>query len=161
MVYRSTKTFGAERGLSATFRQWRAKSHCRFLHGYALGFRFTFEAETLDANNWVVDFGSFARIKVFLEDTFDHKLLIASDDPEAGHLWALADLGVDGIAQPVAVPATGCEAFAELVGRFADNWLGREGYAPRVRLVSVECFEHQGNSAIWMPNEAPEWAQRT
>lgn len=48
MAYLSTKTYGHEVGLSATFRQWRAKSHCRLLHGYSLSFRFEFEANTLD-----------------------------------------------------------------------------------------------------------------
>lgn len=31
MTYVSTKTYGHEVGLSATFRQWRASSHCRLL----------------------------------------------------------------------------------------------------------------------------------
>ena len=36
-VWRSTKTYGHEEGLSCCFRQWRAThSHCRLLHGYAL-----------------------------------------------------------------------------------------------------------------------------
>ena len=42
-VWRSTKTYGHEEGLSCCFRQWRAThSHCRLLHGYALSFRLTF-----------------------------------------------------------------------------------------------------------------------
>ena len=36
-MYRSSKTYGHEIGLSAAFRQWRAQSHCRLIHGYALG----------------------------------------------------------------------------------------------------------------------------
>ena len=53
----STKKYGHERGLSAAFRQWRAESHCRFMHGYSLEFGFVFGAHELDENNWVVDFG--------------------------------------------------------------------------------------------------------
>lgn len=49
MIYRSTKTYGHEIGLSAAFRQWRAESHCRFVHGYALAVKFVFEAGELDA----------------------------------------------------------------------------------------------------------------
>lgn len=48
MTYKSTKLYGHEIGLSAAFRQWRAESHCRFLHGYALAVRFEFEADELD-----------------------------------------------------------------------------------------------------------------
>ena len=51
MTYRVTKTYGNERGLSCAFRQWKAESHCRLIHGYSLGFRFVFEAETLDHRN--------------------------------------------------------------------------------------------------------------
>ena len=81
-MYQSIKTYGNERGLSCCFRQHRAHSHCNLLHGYSLGFRFTFEAATLDERNWVYDFGDCKWIKSFLDDTFDHTLVIASDDPE-------------------------------------------------------------------------------
>lgn len=66
-IYRSTKTFGHECGFSVAFRQWRAESHCRLLHGYALAFKFTFEAEELDVRNWVVDFGALKSLKGILE----------------------------------------------------------------------------------------------
>ena len=52
----SSKKYGHERGLSAAFRQWRAVSHCRFMHGYSLEFEFVFGTHQLDENNWVVDF---------------------------------------------------------------------------------------------------------
>ena len=81
MPYKSTKTFGHELGLSSAFRQWKAQSHCRFVHGYALAVKFEFEAEELDVRNWVVDFGSLKSLRKMLEDTFDHKLLVAEDDP--------------------------------------------------------------------------------
>ena len=53
----STKTYGHNIGLSAVFRQLHADSHCRFLHGYSLQFKFTFGCDELDEKNWVVDFG--------------------------------------------------------------------------------------------------------
>ena len=40
-MYQSTKTYGNDVGLSCTFRQWKADSHCNKLHGYSLGFRFS------------------------------------------------------------------------------------------------------------------------
>lgn len=146
MTYRSTKTFGHELGLSACFRQWRAESHCRFLHGYALAVRVEFEADALDVRNWVVDFGSLKGFKDMLERTFDHKLLVAEDDPFLDDLTQLAGLG---LAHPVVVPATGCEAFAKLIYDYAKVWLLDNGYRPRVRVVSVEVKEHGANSAIY------------
>ena len=47
----SKKKYGHERGLSAAFRQWRADSHCKFLHGYSLEFEFKFGANELDERN--------------------------------------------------------------------------------------------------------------
>ena len=42
MAYYSTKTYGHNIGLSAVFRQPNADhSHCHFLHGYSLAFKFT------------------------------------------------------------------------------------------------------------------------
>ena len=32
-MFLSTKTYGHDLGLSAAFRQWRAESHCRLIHG--------------------------------------------------------------------------------------------------------------------------------
>jgi 6-pyruvoyltetrahydropterin/6-carboxytetrahydropterin synthase len=150
MTYRSTKTYGHELGLSACFRQWRADSHCRLLHGYALAFTFTFEADELDLRNWVVDFGSLKSLKGFLEDHFDHKMLVAEDDPALEEFERLSRLGLASIR---ILPAVGCEAFAEYIGEVADLWLYDNGYKPRVRLVSCECREHGANSAIWINSD--------
>jgi len=146
MTYYSTKTYGHEIGLSAAFRQWRAESHCRFLHGYALAVKFVFAAEEVDVRNWVVDFGSLKTLKGWLEGTFDHKTLVAEDDPERDRFGKLHDAGV---IQMVVVPATGCEKFAEMIYGATEVWLRDNGYAPRVRLVSVEVREHGANSAIY------------
>lgn len=149
MTYISTKTWGHDIGLSACFRQWRsAHSHCRFLHGYALAVRLEFEADSLDERNWVVDFGGLKEIKALLVDTFDHKTVVAEDDPcldwfHRGHEQGLLDM--------VIVPAVGCERFAEMVWRMGDDWLRRQGLADRCRLAMVEVREHGANSAIYRP----------
>lgn len=150
-MFISTKTYGHDLGLSACFRQWRAESHCRFLHGYALAVRLEFAADELDVRNWVVDFGSLKGFKQWLCDTFDHKLLVAEDDPARTGL--LNALGQEGLADVVVVPATGCEAFAKLIFECGEIWLEDNGYAPRVRMHQVEVKEHGANSAIY---SAPE-----
>lgn len=149
MTYLSTKTYGHEIGLTCTFRQWRAQSHCRFLHGYALAVRLEFASEELDARNWVVDFGSLKGFKTWLENTFDHKLLVAEDDP---HKDLLCSLDGFGLADVVIVERTGCEAFAALIYQRADLWLRDNGYSPRVKIWSVEVKEHGANSAIYTEN---------
>lgn len=153
MTYRITKTYGHDLGLSACFRQPRATSHCRFLHGYPLSFKFTFEADQLDQNNWVLDFGSLKPLKQWLCDTFDHKLLVAVDDPQLDYLTGLG--GLD-LADPLVLTAVGCEAFARMAWGQAEDilyQLGQRANAPLargVRCVEVEVREHGANSAIYM-----------
>jgi 6-pyruvoyltetrahydropterin/6-carboxytetrahydropterin synthase len=146
MTYRSTKTYGHELGLSACFRQWRADSHCRLLHGYALSFKFVFVAEKLDDRNWVMDFGGLKGLKQALVNNFDHKLLVAADDPKIGEI---VDLVGHGIAEVHVLEAVGCEAFAKLAYDLAVLQLKALGIHDRVRVISCECAEHGANSAIY------------
>lgn len=141
-MYGSGKTYVHAIGLSAAFRQWRATSHCRFIHGYAIQFEIKFRAKTLDERNWVVDFGSLKPIKAWLEEQFDHKLLVAEDDPWREHLELLGKLG---LAQPVIVKAVGCEAFAKMVYDKVERWLATQQKEPRVFLERVICREHAAN----------------
>jgi len=145
-MYKSTKTFGHEVGLSCCFRQHRAESHCRLLHGYAIAVRFEFQAEVLDERNWVVDFGGLKGLKQILEDNFDHTMLVAEDDP---HLATLQNLHDIGIARIVVVPKAGCEAFAHMIFEVTEQWLHDAGFSPRCQLSSVEVKEHGANSAIY------------
>jgi 6-pyruvoyltetrahydropterin/6-carboxytetrahydropterin synthase len=144
-MYQVTKTFGHDLGLSACFRQWRATSHCRYLHGYALAFTFTVESEELDARNWVVDFGAFKEVKTFLVSRFDHKLVVAEDDPRLDEISLLGGLGA---ADVFVLPHVGCEAFARYVFDVAYGLI-HEATEGRGRLVSVECREHGANAATY------------
>jgi len=145
-LFKSTKTFGHNLGLSAAFRQWRANSHCAFIHGYALQVALEFECTDLDARNWVVDFGDLKEIKEWLKDTFDHKTLVASDDPFLEQLHVLAHHNVIDI---VVVEAVGCERFAELIFDKVESWLNsKPEYRGRCKVTKVEVREHGANSAI-------------
>jgi len=147
MPFQSTKTWGHERGLSCAFRQWRANSHCNQLHGYALAIELVFQANELDSRNWVVDFGDLGELKRTYEELFDHKTLVAFDDPMLGEFRRMAQHRMLEITEVVAV---GCEAFAKLVFDEAQKWLDTEGYSPRVRLVSAKVSEHGSNSALYI-----------
>lgn len=141
--YASTKTYGHEVGLSCAFRQWRAQSHCRFLHGYAIKVHFMFGCRTLDERNWVVDFGSLKSLKGWLEDMFDHKTLVAEDDPQ---ISMFREMELAGVMQLRVVPATGCEAMARMIFEYAEQWLKDNGYT-EVELWKVSVHEHGANSA--------------
>jgi 6-pyruvoyltetrahydropterin/6-carboxytetrahydropterin synthase len=149
VMYQVIKKYGHEEGWSCTFRQWRADhSHCKFTHGYPLAFQFVFSCEDLDSRNWCLDFGGLKELKRWLQDTFDHKMLVAVDDPEFDFLLQLKE---KGLADLVVVPDVGCEKFAEMAYRQADKVLDGLNEKPRVRLVSVMVSEHGGNSAVYLP----------
>ena len=152
-MYESSKTYCHNIGLSVAFRQWRAESHCRFIHGYAIQVFLEFCARELDERNWVVDFGSLKSFKGWLEDWFDHKLLVAVDDPMRDKLEALE---FAGLAQIRIVPATGCEAMARLVYEYGEQWLQDNGYNTAV-LKRVTIHEHGANSASYGIINDPRW----
>ena len=143
--YYSTKTFGHETGLSTVFRQPGAVSHCNLLHGYALSFGFKFGCEQLDDKDWVLDFGGLKQLKEWLEDNFDHKLVVAKTDPQIQRILKLQD---EGLAEVVVVNGVGCEKFAEHAFHFAND-LVKELTGGRVYCVSCEVREHGANSAIY------------
>jgi len=143
-LFTSTKTFDFNLGLSSAFRQWAAQSHCRFAHGYSLRIRMEFSGK-LDTTNWVVDFGSMKSLKSTIEGTFDHKTLVAFDDP---HIEYFREGHKLGVLDMVEVPATGCEMFAAMIYEVTEQWLTDAGYHPRVKLEMIEVSEHTGNSAI-------------
>ena len=144
MRYVSTKTY-KQLGPVA-YRQWRAESHCNVIHGYALSFHFEFESETLDARNWVIDFGGLRPLKELLEDWFDHTLLVANDDPCKP---ALLELGALGIAKITEVEKTGCEGLATFLYEYVNTiYLKDVGEADRVWCTRVEVRETPSNMSM-------------
>jgi 6-pyruvoyltetrahydropterin/6-carboxytetrahydropterin synthase len=149
--FRSTKLFD---GYSACFRQWRAEgTHCKYLHGYAVSFKVTFEGD-LDERNWVFDFGGMKRAtakiqgkspKDFFDWLLDHTTIISADDPA---LPQFKELDKQGIIQLRILPQVGCERFAQYLYDELNKFLEIET-GGRVRAAAVEVFEHHRNSAIY------------
>ena len=148
MPYYSTKTYGHNIGLSAVFRQPKADhSHCHLLHGYSLAFKFTFGCKDLDDKNWAVDFGGLKELKQWLEEQFDHKTVIDSEDP---HMEDFYELEKKGLAEIVVMDGVGAEKFAEHAWRYADELVQRLS-GGRCWCESPECSEHGATSAIYTP----------
>ena len=142
----STKHYGHNIGLSAVFRQPNADhSHCHLLHGYSLAFTFTFGCTELDNKNWAVDFGGLKPLKAWLEDHFDHKVAVDSEDPEMETMLMLQNLG---LAEIRIFEGVGAEKFAEHAFTVADQLI-RTQTNDRCWVHSVECAEHGANSAIY------------
>ena len=115
------------------------------LHGYSLAFTFKFGCDKLDNKNWAVDFGGLKPVKKWLEDNFDHKLVLDSKDP---HIDKFKELEEMELASIVIMDGVGAEKFAEHAFNFADKHI-RAQTDNRCYVVSVECAEHGANSAIY------------
>lgn len=143
--YRSTKTY--HNIGPCVFRQWRADSHCKFLHGYALTFHFEFESDTLDVRNWVMDFGGLKPLKQHLEEWYDHTCLMAEDDPLKP---LFVEMHQAGLVQLVEVDNTGCEATADFLYRWVNEIFlpsYGSGEADRIWCSRVEVRETPTNMA--------------
>lgn len=151
MKFQSTKIFD---GFSTVFRQWKAnETHCKFLHGYAISFKITFEGD-LDEKNWVWDFGGMKRAKnkidgftpkTWMDYMFDHTTLIAEDDP---FLEGFKKMDTQDIIQLRIIPATGAEQFAKYIYNKVNEFVLEETNN-RVRVTQVEFKENEKNSAIY------------
>jgi 6-pyruvoyltetrahydropterin/6-carboxytetrahydropterin synthase len=146
MSFNSTKII--ELG-SCAFRQPRAKSHCRFLHGYRLQSKIWFGASELDNNNWVVDFGSLKGLKEKLQKQFDHTTCIDKDDPHLEKFKVLDGLGVIDLR---VMPGVGIEKTAEFVFDVADSFI-KAATKDRCWVEKVEVWEHEKNSATYTNRE--------
>ena len=150
-MYQSTKLFD---GFTCCFRQRKAETtHCRFLHGYGISFRVTFEGD-LDERNWVWDFGGMKRAKTLIDGMqpkawmdymFDHTVIVAKDDPK---LSGFQNMEIMNVIQLRTVEATGAEKFAEFIFHKLNRFVLTETQ-DRVRVAQVEFMEHNKNTAIF------------
>jgi 6-pyruvoyltetrahydropterin/6-carboxytetrahydropterin synthase len=131
---------------SCAFRQWRAThSHCSKIHGYQLKAKFWFKGNQLDDKNWIVDFGGLKDLKNKLQAQFDHTLCVAKDDP---YLEKFEELDKCGVVDLRIMDAVGIEKTAEWCFNIAQNHVHAMTDG-RCRVVRVEVFEHEDNSAIY------------
>ncbi|HXH30122.1 MAG TPA: 6-carboxytetrahydropterin synthase [Bacteriovoracaceae bacterium] len=145
-LFKSTKRFS---GFPCTHRQWRAKSHCHYLHGYSREFYFEFEAKELTPEGWVVDFGGLQNIKAWLGQTFDHTFLVAQDDP---FLEEFRNLEKAGVLQLRVLPNPGMEGTCLYVYQQASQMLSAL-YGDRAWISLVEVRENENNSARYRPEK--------
>lgn len=142
-MIKSTKQWNEE--FSIAYRQSRADTACKYVHGYAISIHLEFEG-TPDHRGWVVDFAGLRPLKGKLDDLFAHRLLVEEDDP---HKDALLKLGELGIAQITIVERNGAESLANFIYDYVnDEFLpvyepGRDLWCSKVTVI-----EKTGNSAI-------------
>lgn len=148
-------------------RQHNHKGHCRFIHGHNWSFQFTFGANRVDGNGFIIDFGDLKWLKQWLDAMFDHKLVLNDADPARAYL-------VDGLVHPegleksqsslvplfpfadvTIVPDASCEGLAryvfELVNGMVQDKYSDSTIDRRVWVQSLTVFEDSKNSATFQP----------
>lgn len=153
--YLSTKRFD---NFSCAIRQHKAQhSHCHLLHGYAFEFKVWFASNIpdidsqLDDMNWLVDFGGFKSapvgngLKDWMNHMFDHTTLLEKDDPNLDIFQQLEQMKV---CKLIVLDKIGAESMARMVFERMNDVLSKTD-AGRCKVVKVECFENNKNSAIY------------
>ena len=141
MKFQSTKSFY---NYPCSHRRWRHDGHCAYVHGYSRSFHFTFECSKRTENGFVMDFGRLGEVKDYLEDTFDHTLLIDSSDPL---LSKFQELEKSGACKLVTFDDVGMEGTAAEVFNVVNTML-ENGTGGRVWVAKLEVKENEKNSAI-------------
>ena len=146
MKFQSTKKLGP---ISVGHRQWRDDGHCAWVHGYGRYVQFTFEGE-LDERQWVMDFGDLKDVKQWLEQQWDHRLLLASDDPhleDFQHMHGLGTMNIN-VMDVNKGWGPGIEGSCKFVYDYVMPLIHSKT-GGRVRLIKVEIWEHERNSAVY------------
>jgi 6-pyruvoyltetrahydropterin/6-carboxytetrahydropterin synthase len=111
---------------------------CGRLHGHNGILRITLRAESVDAQGMVADFDQITSVmRRFLDERFDHRMLLVRDDPAAAALRAAGETFVALEVSPTA------ENLARLAYEHA-----RERGLP---VASVEVVEQPGSVARYAP----------
>ena len=146
MKFKSTKRFGP---ITTGHRQWKDEGHCSYVHGYGRYIRLTFEASELDERGWVMDFGDLKGDKKWIESEWDHRVLIAADDPLLSDLQELESKGVlylnvldDGYYPGIE------ESCRYLYDKL--NPIIKKKTNNRVEITRVEVWEHENNHAEYV-----------
>jgi len=149
---------------AAAHRQHRHDGHCALIHGHNWSFEITFAADSLDENQFVIDFGKLKWLRAYLEELFDHTLLINTDDPALPYLrgvldnLARAECSIT-LANIVEVPNCGAEGLAEYLLSAVNAHLVHPSYVGgpaakeygdrNVRVASVTVYEDEKNKATY------------
>jgi 6-pyruvoyltetrahydropterin/6-carboxytetrahydropterin synthase len=148
-------------GFPAAHRQHNHDGHCALIHGHDWAFEFTFAAAQLDDCGFVVDFGKLKGLKDWLNQRFDHTLLLNQDDPLLAYLKRELTDGKE-VAKIVVVPNCGAEGLAEWVANEVNRNFFCPGVVPadwifrQVHVHSLTVFEDEKNSATFTLNVLPD-----
>jgi len=131
-------------------RQPAHDGHCRWIHGHNWSFEVTVTATTRDQCGFILDYGKMKFIKNYL-NSYDHALLIASDDPE---LATFRDLEQRDLCFLLVLPDVSCEGLADWLLEELNRQLDETHAERGVLIERVQVWEDTKNTAV------AEWAMK-
>ena len=146
--FTSTKSFF---NFPCAHRQYRHDGNCHLIHGYSRSFRIVFGAQTMTKEGFLVDYGDLDELKHWLDENYDHTLVIDIDDPWMDTFKKMHEAGVCKLI--VQEEGPGMEGTAMRICNHADEWL-RKRSKGRAWVISVEAFENEKNSSIYTNPDA-------
>lgn len=128
---------------TANFRQWKAEgTHCKYLHSYIISFKVNFD------RNFTPVFKQHPKLRPELREwfykTFDHVTFVAKDDPYLKEFQYLKHVKLIYLT---ILKDVGCERFSEVVLHKLNSMLEERNID--LKVISVETFEHDKNSALY------------
>jgi 6-pyruvoyltetrahydropterin/6-carboxytetrahydropterin synthase len=136
------------RDIPLSHRQPFHKGRCSRLHGHSWAITLTFEAEELDDNGFVIDFGELHFIEDWINGHLDHGIVLCQDDPCKDKLLALEETGLLKITW---VKSASCEGIARFLFE-TFNPMVSDRTNGRVSLQSIHLEEDSKNSATYQPD---------
>lgn len=135
-------------------RQHLHTGHCARIHGHNWKFTFYFRCSQLDSTGFVIDFGELGFIKEFLDECFDHTLVLNKTDPSLGYLAEVLTGAVTraggGFTSPFArlliVDNCSCEGIAAFLMEKLNPQV-KARTRDRVWIHSINVSENAKNSA--------------
>jgi len=138
------------RDIPLSHRQPFHSGRCSRLHGHSWTITLTFEAENLDSNGFVIDFGDLHFIEDWIDENLDHGIVLCSDDPEKEKLLQLAS---DGLLQITWVDSASCEGIARFLYETFQPMVESQTKG-RAWIKSVHLKEDSKNAADYTPSRS-------
>jgi 6-pyruvoyltetrahydropterin/6-carboxytetrahydropterin synthase len=134
-------------------RQPNHDGHCAWIHGHNWSFEFEFAADTPDECGFVIDFGKLKWLRAWIEERFDHTLVLNEDDPHLPYLRSALDTqpgdrGVGPFAKIIALPDCSSEGLSRWLFETVNSLLAAQTDG-RVSVVKVRVIEDSRNSATY------------
>ncbi len=135
----------------AGHRLLKYKGKCNHIHGHSYSADITLECNTLDGTNFVMDFSLFKPIKDWIDENWDHAMLINAADHKLHEF-----LKEQGFQYYIFAEDPTAERIAERLGQLIfvnwNSWFAAM-LENRVRLKSVVIHETKTGLARWVPGQ--------